>query len=102
MMKSHYDKKFACEQCSYKATKQDHLNQHIKSIHEGVKYPCDQCNHKATTPSDLRKHVKSVHEGVKYPCEQCNYQANHLSQIMHIYPCMIYLFENARPRTLQW
>ena len=24
------------------------------------------------------------------------------NQIMHIYPYMIYLFENARPRTLQW
>ena len=80
-MGSNFDKKYSCEQCSYKTSQSSHLNQHIKSVHEGVKYPCDQCNHKASQLSHLNRHIRSVHEGVKYPCEKCNYEAKLLHHL---------------------
>ena len=27
--------------CAYKATQKDNLQQHVKTIHDGVKYSCD-------------------------------------------------------------
>ena len=39
----------------------------------GVKNGCDYCAYKATTKSRLQQHVKSIHEGVKYSCEFCDY-----------------------------
>ena len=72
------ENKYPCNQCNYRAIRFGHLQQHIKSVHEGEKYPCGQCSYKASDPSGLRIHIQSIHEGVKYPCEQCNYQATKL------------------------
>ena len=55
---------FPSDQCQYEATKNDHLLQHLSSIHEVVKYPCDQCDYKATHKGSLLTHLKSKHEGV--------------------------------------
>ena len=65
---------FACNQCNYQATQQDHLTSHIKSIHKGVKYACNQCDQQFTQKSNLTTHIKSKHEGVKYACNQCDQQ----------------------------
>ena len=64
---------FSCGQSEKQYSTQWCLDQHNKSVHEGVKYPCDQCNYKATWSSTLQQHLKSVHEGIKYSCDQCNY-----------------------------
>ena len=37
----HEDRKYACNQCDYQATRQDHLKTHIQNKHEGVKYACN-------------------------------------------------------------
>ena len=66
--------KYSCEFCDYKATTKNTLQNHVKSIHDGVKYSCEYCEYKATTKSDLRRHVKSIHDGVKYSCEYCDYK----------------------------
>ena len=39
---------FSCGQSEKQYSTQWCLDQHNKSVHEGVKYPCDQCNYKAT------------------------------------------------------
>ena len=36
----------------------------MKSIHDGVKYSCEYCDFKATEKSNLQNHVKSIHDGV--------------------------------------
>ena len=66
---------FPCDQCKYKANQFGHLQTHIISVHEKVKYPCDQCNYKASESKSLKNHKKSVHDGVKYNCEECNFKA---------------------------
>ena len=67
--------RYPCGQCEYKASKLDHLNRHIKSIHEGERHPCPQCDYQGTQSASLTHHVKSVYEGMRYPCDQCNYKA---------------------------
>ena len=71
----HEGHKFHCPQCEYKATRGTHLQTHIKSVHEGQKFQCPQCVYKATWKSDLQTHIKSVHEGQKFPCPQCAFKA---------------------------
>ena len=66
---------FRCEHCDYKATTKSSLQQHMKSIHDGVKYSCKYCDYKATPKSNLQQHVKSLHDLVKYSCEYCDYKA---------------------------
>ena len=67
--------RYPCGQCEYRPSKLDHLNRHIKSIHEGERHPCPQCDYQGTQSASLTHHVKSVHEGIGYPCDQCNYKA---------------------------
>ena len=69
------NRKFACDQCEYEATRQKHLTLHIQALHEGVKYACDQCDFKGTTQGSLKRHVQSMHDGVKFACGQCDFQA---------------------------
>ena len=74
-LKKDDENKYPCYKCNYKASQSNNLQQHIRSIHEGVKYPCDQCDYQATHSSSLRQHIKSIHDGVRYPCDQCNYKS---------------------------
>ena len=56
------DRKYPCNQCNYKASKVSHIQEHIKSIHEGARYPCNHCTYKATTQSNLIRHIRSYHQ----------------------------------------
>ena len=47
---------------------------HIKSQHEGVRYACDECDYQSTKQNHLTRHIQSKHEGIKYACDQCDYQ----------------------------
>merc|ERR1719342_1732498 len=68
------ENRYSCDRCNYKTSHLHHLQNHIKSIHEGVKFPCDQCNSKFTDPSSLRKDIK-------YPCDQCSYKATQMGSL---------------------
>ena len=70
-----------CEQCNYTASYSHVLQQHIKSIHEGVIYSCDQCDHKATTLSNLGRHIRAAHDGVEYSCEKCNFKSSRSGRV---------------------
>ena len=73
---------YPCCQCEYKPSKLDHLNRHIKSIHEGERHPCPQCDYQGTQSASLTHHVKWVHEGMRYPCDQCNYKATRKTYLL--------------------
>ena len=69
----HEGVQYPCDQCDQKASEQQYLTIHIKSVHKGVKYPYDQfdCN-KARYQSHVRQHKMSVHMGIKYVCNLCD------------------------------
>ena len=54
---------FKCDICSKIFQKNDHLKQHIESIHEGKTFKCDICPSSFTQKGHLKRHIESVHEG---------------------------------------
>ena len=52
---------YACDQCDYKDTKEESLNDHKHSQHEIRNYQSKQCDYKAVTRSGLNDHEKSIH-----------------------------------------
>ena len=75
--------KFSCNKCDSQFTRLGSLQQHVKSIHDGIKYPCGQCEYQATEKSALNKHILSQHEGVTYSCSFCHYQASYKDRLKH-------------------
>jgi len=75
------DKKYACEQCDYKAKQRVKLITHVQAVHEGIKFPCTHCDYKATQLSNLNTHIKAKHLGVKFPCTQCDYKGSSSSTL---------------------
>ena len=65
-----------CSQCEYKTRNKSHLQNHIKSVHEGQKFPCTQCRSIFSQKAGLQTHIKSVHEGQKFTCHQCEFKAS--------------------------
>ena len=47
-----------------------HLDQHWRSVHEGMKYPCGQCLYQATLKESLTRHKRAIHEGIKNVCKK--------------------------------
>ena len=48
------------------------LQEHIKTIHEGIRnYQCEVCSHQFSRPNRLKEHIETVHEGKTYQCEKC-------------------------------
>ena len=70
------DNKYVCNQCDYKYSQLQSLEQHLKTIHEGVRFPCNLCNFEARQKGHLNHHLQSIHEGVKYSCEHCTHKAS--------------------------
>ena len=63
---AHNVNEFKCENCNLFFAKNQHLNAHIASVHEGKKpYQCDICVTSFKTEQKLDEHVLSVHEGKK-------------------------------------
>ena len=55
--------KYSCDQCSYKAERQDYLKKkHVQSKHDNVRYLCHICGHQATRKQYLASHLEKVHK----------------------------------------
>ena len=52
---------FNCTKCTYATTKKDHLDQHVRSVHENVKVTCDISNKEFSKTPNLNKHKKQKH-----------------------------------------
>lgn len=63
---------YSCNQCEYKSTTEEMLTHHIKTIHEGIRFNCSQCDKKFMKKINLNEHIKTIHEGVRYNCGQCD------------------------------
>ena len=54
-------KQFSCKQCAYSTTMKHHLDQHVRSIHQGIKEPCETCGRNFSKKSNLNKHLRKFH-----------------------------------------
>ena len=54
-------KQFSCKQCAYSTTMKHHLEEHVRSIHQGIKEPCETCGRNFSDKSNLNKHLRKFH-----------------------------------------
>ena len=73
--------KIPCDQCDYKATREEDLVKHINLKHVSVKVSCDQCDYVGTKGS-LSWHKNSKH-GILKQCDQCDFVGPSYSLIFH-------------------
>ena len=60
---------YKCQHCDFKATLQEYVIRHIKTMHRSKVY-----DHKMPTPDDLKKQQQKVqHDGVSFSCSECAY-----------------------------
>ena len=52
---------FSCSQCAYSTTMKHHLEEHVRSIHQGIKEPCETCGRNFSDKSNLNKHLREFH-----------------------------------------
>jgi len=81
--KDHKIERYVCPQvkCTFEASDENTLKEHVLNVHEGSRFPCHLCSFLATRKATLKTHIESIHEGVKYPCEQCGYAATQMSAL---------------------
>ena len=54
-------KHLKCAHCPYSTTKKDHLEQHVRSIHEKFKVTCDICSKEFSKTPHLNRHKRQKH-----------------------------------------
>ena len=88
---SHESKKYEynCEKCGKILKNRRNLNDHIKSVHEGLKiernkyeYNCEKCGKTFNHKGNLNVHIKSFHEGFRTdPCQICGKDFSNKSKL---------------------
>ena len=58
------NKTFACDKCDHKTSSRNHLEEHVKVIHDMIIFSCQKCDYKTTSNRVLRKHEQRVHNGI--------------------------------------
>ena len=63
---------FNCEDCDASYPVRKSLLRHIKLKHGDAKqFACDQCVYKTTLKHNLEQHVRSLYQGIKEICGTC-------------------------------
>ena len=62
----------SCEICG-KELKSKQLKAHMRMVHGERKYACDQCNYRAPNSLNLKIHVSKIHHGQDLPKSQCEF-----------------------------
>ena len=72
---------FTCTSCGKSFTALRSLQEHVKTIHEGLRnYECNYCGKDFTKSGNLKAHISAVHDGEKnYHCSQCSKSFSQLS-----------------------
>ncbi|XP_046668740.1 zinc finger protein 718-like isoform X1 [Homalodisca vitripennis] len=105
--------KYFCDQCSFKAKRENHLLKHAK-LHEKIKdlLCCDQCDFKTIRESVLGRH-KMNHSATQLLCKLCPYktdsssfmlkhlQARHSPKVQKKLKCNSCEYIASTPRELQ-
>lgn len=55
-------KKFSCEKCAKKFSKQEELMQHMQVVHDkDLPYDCKECNEFFSSMEEMRTHLQRKH-----------------------------------------
>ena len=67
-------RKFECPHCERKFTKKSELNDHVKTVHEGVRFKCTfpDCGKVFSWRRSLQYHARQHDGEYKHMCEICN------------------------------
>ena len=76
-----------CDICPYKSNRITNVENHKKTVHEGMRIVCQHCAKKFTQQSDFRRHLENAHNEVfpapaprRYPiCDDCGYKTRLIS-----------------------
>ena len=76
-----------CDICPYKSNRINNVENHKKTVHEGIRIVCQHCAKKFTQQSDFRRHLEATHDEVfpaqkerRYPiCYTCGYKTRLIS-----------------------
>ena len=87
-MTSHNNEMGNCDICG-KEMRKVRIRKHKKDVHFERKYPCLQCNYRAINNFNLRLHVSKSHLGikdlVKEQCQHCDVQTTNLERHVRIH-----------------
>ena len=74
-----------CNICDYSSRKQEMVNWHKRSIHEGLRIPCDQCDKQFNFPGGLYMHKKHAHQQhqVDFVCTECDFTTNNKTSLSY-------------------
>ena len=86
-MQAHNNEMGNCDICG-KEMRKVRILRHKKDVHFERKYPCLQCNYRAINSFNLRLHVSKSHLGikdlVKEQCQYCDVQTTNLERHVRI------------------
>ena len=76
-----------CDICPYRSNRITNVENHKKTVHEGMRIVCQHCAKKFTQQSDFRRHLENAHSEVfpalaprRYPiCDDCGYKTRLIS-----------------------
>ena len=63
---------YPCYICEYQAENKRKLLSHAQEVHGSTKYSCDECEYKTSRRHNIYNHKKTVHKGIRYSCSQCD------------------------------
>ena len=59
-----------CDSCDKTFAYKQHLQKHVKVVHQGIRYKCNYCENKAySNERRLKNHIKIIHE--IHACDEC-------------------------------
>ena len=64
MKRLQHRKIHGCNQCGFKAAKEQQIEIHKQTKHEGIRYSCDQCDNKALSNQTQKNHKRVAHDGI--------------------------------------
>jgi hypothetical protein len=86
-------KRYQCQFCPLFYGKQNSLNFHINSVHNGIRFNCQFCPEFYTKKIWLNSHIDSVHNGVRYKCTGCGKLRHRKGDcVKHIKKCKLVNF----------
>ena len=71
--------RYRCKQCPYESPKSQHVERHVKAVHDKMKsHVCEICGHASAQKVHLKYHMNTVHkiEIKSYKCGKCSYSTD--------------------------